>query len=103
LSEIAQQLDADVLVQVQAHPTQQNREGLMVRMIAEAFNTHGGQSIGRAFVDVPLPLEKPSINRFTRFLARKLMDDMTGAWLSPAPLEPRRGETPPSTAPTTQP
>jgi hypothetical protein len=82
LSEIAQRLDGDILVQVQAHPTRQAGYGPGVRMIAEAINVRGGQSIGRAFVDVPPPLDKRQINTYTRYLARKLMDDMTGAWLT---------------------
>jgi hypothetical protein len=85
LSEIAQQLSADVLIQVQAHPTRQTQEGLEIRLIAEAINTRGGESIGRAVVDIPPPLTKPRINRYTRFIARKLMDDMTGAWLNTPP------------------
>ena len=95
LSEIAEQLNADILVQVQARPTRQSRERLEIRVIAEAINTRGGQSIGRAFVDVPLPLEKTQINYYTRYLARKLMDDMTGSWSSPQPQA-----APPQTAPT---
>lgn len=93
MSEIVQQLGADILVQVQAHPTRQTRQGLEVRVIAEAMNVKGGQSIGRAVVDVPPPLEKTTINRYTRFMGRKLMDGMIGSWLAPAPQP----------APTTQP
>jgi hypothetical protein len=99
LSEVAQQLDADVLIQVQAHPTKQTSDGLQVRIIAEAINTRGGQSIGRAVVDVPPPMEKTTINRSTRFLARKLMDDMIQTWSAspppPAPQDSRRIEPPP--------
>ena len=98
LSEIAQQLGADVLIQVQAHPTKQTSDGLEVRVIAEAMNTKGGQSVGRAVVDVRPPLAKTSINRATRFLARKLMDDMIQAWSAPPP-EGRRAEQPRDGAP----
>jgi len=80
LREIAQQLDVDILIHIQAHPTQQSTRGLMVRVVAESINTKGGESLARAFVDVPLPLEKPLINKYTRFLSRKLMDGMIGAW-----------------------
>jgi hypothetical protein len=80
-SEVARQLDADVLVQVQAHPTRQTAHGLEVRVIAEAINvSRGGQSIARAVVEVPPPLDKPQLNTYTRFLARKLMDGMIGSW-----------------------
>lgn len=95
LREVAEQLDADVLVQVQARPTRQTREGLELRILAEAMNVRGGESIGRAVVDVPPPLEKTKINKYTRYLARKLMDDMAETWAA-APAEP-----PP--APATQP
>jgi hypothetical protein len=80
MSTLGQTLDADVLVQVSARPTRQTRGGLEVRMVAEAINVQGGQSIGRAVVDMPPPLDKPRINRFTRFLARVLMDRMIGTW-----------------------
>lgn len=85
LSEIVNKLGADVLVHVQAHPTRQTPQGLHVRLVAEAINTQGGQSIGRAVVDLPPPLEKTMINRYTRFLARKLMDGMTNSWNSMPP------------------
>lgn len=80
LGEIAQRLDADVLVQVQAHATRQAGPGPGVRLVAEAMNLRGGESIGRAVVDVPPPLDKPQTNKYTRFIARKLMDGMIGSW-----------------------
>ncbi|CAN5381853.1 hypothetical protein BH09PLA1_BH09PLA1_30620 [soil metagenome] len=95
LSEIARQLDADILIQVQAHPTRQTSDGLEVRIIAEAMNTKGGQSIGRAVVDVSPPLQKTTINRSTRFLARKLMDDMIQTWSAPPPPVVRDALNPP--------
>ncbi len=78
-------LNADVLIQVQAHPTRQTFQGLTIRVIAEAINVRDGTSIGRAVVDVPPPLEKTQINKYTRYLARKLMSDMTTTWMSYAP------------------
>jgi hypothetical protein len=90
LSEIAQQLGADVLIQVQAHPTRQTEQGLEVRLVAEAMNTKGGQSLARATVDMDPPLTKTQINKYTRFLARKLMQDMTGTWGAPPPPEMQR-------------
>jgi hypothetical protein len=88
LREVAQQLEADVLIQVQARPTRQTQQGLEARIIAEAINTRGGESIGRAVVDVPPPLDKVQINDYTRFLARKLMDDMAQTWQA-SPPDPR--------------
>ena len=84
LSDLAQTLNADILIQVQAHPTKQYRDSLHVRIIAEAINTKGGESLARAIDDAPLPLDKPGINKYTRFLARKLMADITNSWLLPA-------------------
>jgi hypothetical protein len=92
VSEIAQQLGADILIQVQAHPTRQTAEGLEVRLVAEAMNTKGGQSLARATVDMEPPLTKAQINRYTRFLARKLMSDMTGTWSAPPPPEMRKAD-----------
>jgi hypothetical protein len=96
VSELAEQLGADVLVQAQIRPTRQTREGLAVRIVAEAVNTRGGQSIGRAVVDVPPPLEKRQMNKYTRFLARKLMDDMTGTWQNMPATSPERPSSPPA-------
>jgi hypothetical protein len=86
--------NTDVLIQVQAKPTRQTPAGLEVRLIAEAINTAGGESLGRAFVDVPPPLDKPILNDATRFLARKLMADMTRTWQAPRP--PTREPAPPA-------
>jgi hypothetical protein len=99
LREIAQQLESDILVQVTAKPTRQTASGLEVRLVGEALNTKGGQQIGRAVVDIKPPLEKTTLNKYTRYIARKLMMDMTQAWSSaePAPAEkaaPRGGEEP---------
>jgi len=84
LGELGKRLDADVLIQVQAKPTKQTVEGgLEVRVIAEAINIKGGESLARAAVDVIPPLDKVQTNRYTRFLARKLMDGMTNSWSAP--------------------
>jgi len=84
LGELGKRLDADVLIQVQAKPTRQTYEGLEVRVIAEAINIKGGESLARAAVDVQPPLDKIQTNHSTRFLARKLMDGMTNTWATPA-------------------
>jgi len=84
LGELGRRLDADVLIQVQAKPTRQTFEGLEVRVIAEAINIKGGESLARGAVDVQPPLDKIQTNRATRFLARKLMDGMTSTWAAPA-------------------
>lgn len=92
LNDVSRALDADVLIHVTARPTRQTRRGLEVRLVGEAINSRGGQSIGRGVVDILPPLDKPKINRFSRFLARKLMDGMIGSWESmPAGAEQRGG------------
>lgn len=86
LAELAQQLDADILIQIQAKPTRQTRDGLSVLAIGEAVNLRGGQAIAHVAVEVPPPLDKVQLNKFTRFMARKMMFQMTQAWRSmPAP------------------
>lgn len=99
--EIAERLRADVLVMVHAQPTRQNSGGPTIRMVADASNLKGGESIGRAVVDVPPPLEKPQINTYTRYLARKLMADMTNSWTgfvaNPPPVSEQTP--PPATSP----
>jgi hypothetical protein len=93
MNDLAQKVGADVLVQVQARPTRQ-ANGLQIRLVAEAMNIRGGEMIGNAVVDVPPPLDKPTINEYTRFMARKLMTGMSGSWESyaanppPAPAAP---------------
>jgi hypothetical protein len=74
----APEADADVLVRVQVHPANSNVQE--ARLVTEAVNTRGGESIARAVVDVPAPLEKERLNDATRFVARKLMDEMTESW-----------------------
>jgi hypothetical protein len=111
---IAETLDADVLVQVQARPTQQTSKGLGVRMLAEAINTRGGESLARAFVDVAPPLTKTQIQKHARYLSRVVMLKLTGAWenlpppaaTNPAPTTnnaPIPGAMPPFPAPPTPP
>jgi hypothetical protein len=78
MRDVAQQLETDVLVYVTAQPT-----GPEARLVGEAVNVKGGQQIGRAVVEIPPPLEKGTLNRYTRLVARKLMMDMTQNWMSP--------------------
>ena len=99
LREVAEKLDADVLIQVQARPTKQTSQGLGVRILVEAMNTQGGESIARSFVDVPPPLDKPTINKYTRFLARKTMYELAGSWNAPPPRREQQQQPPPTTQP----
>jgi len=101
--EAAQQLDAPILIQLQAHPTRQTPQGLEVRVIAEAIDvSHNGGSLARAVVDIPPPLEKTQINYYTRYLARKLEDGMTASW-SAFGAPPASGQSPAGQNPGTQP
>ncbi len=89
LGELATKLNADVLVQVTARPSQQTDAGLGIRLVAQALNTHGGQAIAFASVDVPPPLTTGRLNEYVRFVSRKLMDGMSGSWEAmavPAPI-----------------
>jgi hypothetical protein len=96
---------ADILIHVTAGPSQQ-RQVRDVRILAEAMEVRGGDSLARAAVDMNLPMSKPKLNDYTRFLARKMMDGMTTTWstLPPAPADapppatPRGGAAPPATA-----
>lgn len=103
--EIARLLDADVLIHVNAKPTRQTDQGLEIRLVAEAINVgKGGQSIGRAVVDIPPPLDEPKINKFTRYVARGLMDRMIGTWQHmPAPDDRGPGNARPPAPSGTQP
>ncbi len=100
LGELAEKLQCDVLIQVTARPSTQTDQGLGIRLIAQAFNTRGGQAVAHAAVDVPPPMTKIKLNNYTRFVSRKLMDGMTQSWTTMAAAAPA---TPPAPAATTQP
>lgn len=78
--ELSDKQKVDVLIFVRASETRQTPQGVAVRLVAEAVNTAGGESLGRVVVDSPPFLEKRVINEYTRFMARKLMKDMTDTW-----------------------
>lgn len=93
LDDLAERLGADVLVHVQALPTAQTDRGLDLRIVAEALNTADAASVGRANADLHPPMSAARLDAVSRYLARRLMDDMTGAWVVPAD-EPPPAETP---------
>ena len=101
--QLAGQLDAEVLIYVRALASKQSGDAVKLRIVAEALNIRDGLSIGRGVVDVPPPLEKQAINRYTRFLARKLMDNMAGAWMAPVPQGQAAPVPGPATGPVTAP
>ena len=77
---------ADIMIHVTAGPSQQ-RQVRDVRILAEAMEVRGGDSLARAAVDMNAPMSKPKLNEYTRFLARKMMDGMTTTWGMPAPAQ----------------
>lgn len=93
LRELAKELDTDILIHVQVRPTRQSTQGpIALRLNAESINMMGGESIGRATVLIPPPLSSEQVNKFTRFVARKLMSDMIQTWSGPGPgARPREG------------
>jgi hypothetical protein len=95
LSEIAKQLDADILIQIQARPTRQTGRGLELRILADVMDLQRGESLARGAVDLEPPLDKIQMNRYTRFLARKLMDGMATTWSLPPAPAPEKGAAPP--------
>lgn len=76
--------NADMVIQVNARPTKQTAAGLEFRILVEAINTRDGESVARAFVDVPPPLDKVTITKYARFLARKTMAGTANAWATMA-------------------
>lgn len=86
-SQIVEQLGADIFINMRIRPTKQTVQGLELRLLGEALNVRGGESLARAVVDVPPPLTKPVINDYTRFVARKIMDGMLGSWSAPPPTD----------------
>lgn len=104
-SDIGERLRADVLILVRAQLTHQGEGGsTALRLVADASNIRGGESLGQVVVDVPPPLDKAQLSKYTRFVARKLMSDMTGAWTgfggAPPPANMPRTNTPPMNTPT---
>lgn len=98
LGDMVKNLSADILIQVQAQPSRQAGGALAIRLVGEAVNVRDGEQVGRATVLVPVPLESETINVFTRFVARRLMSDMTQTWAGNRPPEPRPLTAPPASA-----
>jgi hypothetical protein len=99
---------ADILLHVTSGPTQQ-RQVRDIRILAEAMEVRGGDSLARAAVDMNPPMSKPKLNDYTRFLARKMMDGMATTWSMPpaeqpeAPAAPVNPQGAPPQSGTTQP
>ncbi|MGH7179260.1 MAG: hypothetical protein ACREJC_17920 [Tepidisphaeraceae bacterium] len=74
---------ADVIVRVTAREVRKTEQGAAIRLIGDAVNCKGGESLGRSVVEIPPPADHKLVGQASRMLARKLMDDMTGAWSNP--------------------
>jgi len=78
-------LEADIFIQVQAHPTQQTQRGLQLQLEVRAINVKGGQAIGHATADMEAPVDQGQIDGTTRTISRELMVDMIRTWTAPLP------------------
>jgi hypothetical protein len=84
LDALSKSTQADVLVQVQAHPVRRNDQ-VVVLLVAEAINIRGGESLAHASVEMPTPIDRYTLNNYTRFLTRKVIHELTNAWNAPVP------------------
>jgi hypothetical protein len=85
---LATELQADVLIRVTAKPTLQSSGGPAIRLLAKAVSTTDARNLGTATVDMPLPMSKPNINEYTRYLSGQLMGQMALKWAQPAEFDP---------------
>src|SRR5581483_2455197 len=85
---LATERQADVLIRVTAKPTNQSSGGPAIRLIAKAVSTTDAANLGTAFVDMPLPMSKPNINVYTRYLTGQLMRQMAIRWAQPPEFDP---------------
>ncbi|MGC9260242.1 MAG: hypothetical protein ACP5I8_09250 [Phycisphaerae bacterium] len=74
------QLKTDVLIEIQAAPTQQASYGNAVRLLVQAVRTTDARVLAAAYVDMPLPVSKTNINVYTGYLADKLMQKLAAIW-----------------------
>lgn len=89
----------DVQIEISADDGEGKRGA--VNIAARASNVRDNVLLGQAMVDMPVPADRQAINRYTRFVARKLMSDMTRSWRNlPPPQQPERAARPtPTPAP----
>jgi hypothetical protein len=87
-------LDADILIQVQVHPTQQTQRGLQGQLQVQAINVKGGAAIAHSLIDIDAPLDQSQVDGATRTVARDLMVGMIRTWTSPQPGDAGSGNAP---------
>jgi len=81
LSLIKTKLGADIVIIEKVQTSSQ--AGISTRMVCKAVRTDDARVIGRGYVDLRQPLTKRNLRRFSRYLAFKLMEDMTKRWEKP--------------------
>jgi hypothetical protein len=84
LEALSKGTNADVLIQITAHPVERQGQ-VVVLLVAEAINVRGGESLAHASVEMPTPVDRYTLNNYTRFLARKVIHDMTNTWEAAGP------------------
>ncbi len=77
---LKQQLKTDVLIEIQAAPTQQASYGNAVRLLAQAVSTTDARVLAATYVDMPLPASKTNINMYTGYLSDKVMQKLAAIW-----------------------
>jgi len=93
LSEVGNQLHADVIVGVRVAPSVAEQEERQIT--ATARNVRDGQQIATATSSIPPPPQRRQLDFAGRLLAERLVDELAGAWENLSRI--------PSAAPATQP
>jgi hypothetical protein len=94
--EAGKPVEADIVVRVIVRPAQKTEQGQEVRILCEAVNSRGGELIASAAEDVPPPLTKANLDRYTRYVGRRLIDGMAKTWTLGPPPAARVPEVPPT-------
>lgn len=81
LALVKTKLNADVLIIETVQTSSQ--AGISTRMVCKAVRTDDARVIGRAYVDLRQALTKRNLRTFSRYLAFRLMEDMTKRWKKP--------------------
>jgi hypothetical protein len=99
LSDVGNQLHADVIVLVQVAPAAAEREERQIT--ATARNVRDGQQIAKAASSIPPPPQRRQLDFAGRLLAERLVDELAGAWENLSRIPPAAPATQPR--PATQP
>jgi hypothetical protein len=99
LSEVGNQLHADVIIGVRVAPSAAEREERQIT--ATARNVRDGQQIATAASSIPPPPQRRQLDFAGRLLAERLVDELAGAWENLSRIPPAAPATQPK--PATQP